>query len=240
LGFTFGWAGCLFQLTLFNDIFFKGMESDFSEQKISSSISDWTAERQYFGRFYQSQGFTEKPGYTNDCGPASLAVTLNMLRFQANLGTPPIEKTAVIQTSGFLFWDHLPAWLPKIGGATAPWGMVKAFNHLAAKMSLNWRAERRSHARRAHIIEVLMTGRPVSALKVWKVGGAHWVTLVKYSSEKDKLYFLDPNPFLEYLPVEKRLQSQAWAEFDADWSRETWWSKLLGIKNELVIYSKTN
>ena len=46
------------------------------------------------------------------------------------------------------------------------------------------------------------------------------MTLVRYSSEKDKLYYLDPNPFLEYLPVDKRLQSQTWAEFETDWQRE--------------------
>ncbi|MCJ7518278.1 MAG: C39 family peptidase [Anaerolineaceae bacterium] len=216
------------------------MESDFSEQKNTSSLSDWTAERQYFGRFYLSQGFTKKRQFTNDCGPTSLSVTLNMLLFQANPGASRLEKNAVIQSAGLLFWDRLPGWVPKVGGATAPWGMAKAFNQLAARMNLDWRAERKSHARRAHIIEVLMTGRPVSALKLWKAGGAHWVTLVRYSSEKDKLYYLDPNPFLEYLPVDKRLQSQTWAEFEADWSCENWWSRLLGIKNELVIFSKTS
>ena len=58
-----------------------------------------------------------------------------------------------------LFWERLPGWIPKVGGATAPWGMVKAFNHLAGKNNLDWRAERKSHARRAHIIEALMTGQ---------------------------------------------------------------------------------
>ena len=216
------------------------MESDFSGQKNASSLPNWTAERQYFGRFYLSQGFTKKLSYTNDCGPTSLAVTLNILLFQANLGESLVEKAAVIQTSGFLLWDRLPGWVPKVGGATSPWGMVKAFNHLSAKMNLDWRAERKSRARRAHIVEALMTGRPVSALKLWKIGGAHWVTLVRYSSEKDKLYYLDPNPYLEYLPVDKRLQSQAWSEFEADWSRESWWSRLLGIKNELIIYSRSS
>jgi hypothetical protein len=116
--------------------------------------------------------------------------------------------------------------------------MVKAFNCLAAKMNLDWRAESKDHARRAHIIEAMMTGRPVNALKLWKAGEAHWVTLVKYSSEKDKLYYLDPNPLLEYLSVDKRLQSQTWSEFEEEWSRENWWSRLLGIKNELILYSK--
>lgn len=209
-------------------------------QKNTISLSDWTAERQYFGRFYSSQGFTAKQRFTNDCGPASLAVALNMLTFQANLGAPLLEKDAVIQAAKLIFWDRLPGWVPGIGGATAPWGMVKVFNNQASQLKLDWRAERRSHARRVHIIEALMMGRPVSALKIWKAGGAHWVTLVRYSNEKDKIYFLDPNPYLEFLPVDKRLQSQPWSEFESDWNRENWWSKLLGIKNELIIYSKTN
>jgi len=216
------------------------MDAETNGQKNLNSLPDWTAERQYFGRFYLSQGFTKKQRITNDCGPASLAVTLNMLIFQANLGASMFEKETMIQASRFLFWDRLPGWIPGIGGATAPWGMRKAFNFLASKMGLDWRAERRSHARRAHIIEALMMGRPVSALKIWKNGGAHWVTLVRYSNEKDRLYFIDPNPFLEYLPVDKRLQSQPWSEFESQWNREVWWSKLLGIKNELIVYSKTD
>ena len=216
------------------------MDADTNGQKNLNSLPDWTAERQYFGRFYLSQGFNDKQGFTNDCGPASLAVTLNMLIFQANLGASMLEKETVIQASHFIFWDRLPGWIPRVGGATAPWGMQKAFNLQASKMDLDWRAERRSHARRAHIIEALMMGRPVSALKIWKNGGAHWVTLVRYSNEKDRLYYIDPNPFLQYLPVDKRLQSQPWSEFESDWSREAWWSKLLGIKNELIVYSKAD
>ena len=216
------------------------MDAEMNSQKNINSLPDWTAERQYFGRFYLSQGFNKKQGFTNDCGPTSLAVTLNLLLFQANLGASLFEKDTVLHAIYLFFWDRLPNWVPGIGGATAPWGMVKAFNKQASSLNFNWRAERRSRARRAHIIEALMTGRPVSALKIWKTGGAHWVTLVRYSNEKDRLYFLDPNPFLEYLPVDKRLQSQPWAEFEADWNREVWWSKLLGIKNELIVYSKTD
>lgn len=80
-------------------------------------------------------------------------------------------------------------------------------------------------------------GRPVSVLKIWKTGEAHWITLVRYVSEKERLYFLDPNPYLEYLPEGKRLQSQSWDEFMEDWSRSAWWSKVFGIKQELIIYS---
>ena len=204
----------------------------------AKNIPDWSAERQYFGRFYQSQGFNKEGSYTNDCGPASLAGVVNMLLFQANRASKLLDKNVVITSSGLNFWDRIPAWVPKFGGATAPWGLVRAYNHWSLEFDLGWRAERHSHARRAHIIENLISGKPVTALKIWKTGGAHWVNLVRYSGEKDRLYFLDPNPYLENLPEDKRLQSQTWSEFEADWSRTAWWSLLLGIRNEIVTYSR--
>lgn len=216
------------------------MVPEMDKQKNSADLPDWTAERKFFGRFYLSQGFNPEKGYTNDCGPTSLAVVLNFLLFQANFGTSPMGKNAVIRSSGLMFWDRIPGWVPKFGGATAPWGLVKSFNRWAEKLELDWQAERKSRARRAHVLENLMTGRPVTALKIWKNGGAHWVNLVRYSGEKEKVYYLDPNPYLEYLPEEKRLQSQSWGEFEEDWSRRCWWSRLLGIRNELVLYSRRN
>ena len=206
----------------------------------TSHLSNWAAERKYFGRFYLSQGFNQKQGFTNDCGPASLAMMINMLLFQANPGSQPLDRTTIIRSSGFLFWERLPGWIPKVGGATTPWGLVKAFNRLANNLELDWQAERKSRARRAHVIEYLTTGRPVTALKIWKNGGAHWVNLVRYSSEKDKLYYLDPNPYLENLPEERRLQTQNWQDFEADWGRKNWWSQILGIHNELIVYSRMN
>jgi len=202
------------------------------------SISDWAAERKYFGRFYLSQGFKGEKEFTNDCGPTSLAIILNIFLFQDNLGKSLLEKSTIISSSGFHFWERLPSWVPHIGGATAPWGIVKAFNRWSQKYDLKWRAERKSCARRAHVLENLLMGKPVTALKIWRSGGAHWVNLVRYSSDKERLYFLDPNPFLQYLPEEKRLQSQTWEEFQDDWDRSAWWSKLLGIKNEIITYSK--
>ncbi len=201
-------------------------------------MSDWEAERRFFGRFYLSQGFTPDKRSTNDCGPASLAMAINLLAFQANPGTQPVDLRTLIQASGFNLLDRLPGWIPKAGGATAPWGMVRAFNRWAEKSKLEWRAERRSHTRRAHLLEALMAGRPVTALKIWPSGGAHWVNLVRFSGEKERIYYLDPNPYLGYLPESKRLQSQPWAEFEQDWSRQCWWARMMGIRNELVVYSR--
>lgn len=206
----------------------------------TSNLSDWAAERKFLGRFYQSQGFNQKQGFSNDCGPASLAMVVNMLLFQANPGAQPIDKATVIRSAGLLFWERLPGWVPQVGGATTPWGLAIAFNHLAAQMGLDWQAERKSRARRAHVIEYLTTGRPVTALKIWPGGGAHWVNLVRFSIEKDKLYYLDPNPHFENLAEEKRLQSQDWRSFEADWGRKNWWSQFFGIHNELIVYSRVS
>ncbi len=204
----------------------------------SSNLTNWAAERQFLGRFYQSQGMRDAARVSNDCGPTSLAVVLNILAFQANLNARPLEKIALLEFAGLRFWQRLPDWVPSVGGATAPWGMAAAFNLWSERMKLEWRAERHSRARRAHVIEHLMNGRPVTALKIWSNGGAHWVNLMRYSSEKDRVYFLDPNPWLEHLPPEKRLQSQTWPDFEADWSRACWWSRLLGIHNEIIVYSR--
>ncbi len=214
------------------------MQAGNSGIKNTSSLTNWSAERQFLDRFYISQGLTIDQKLTNDCGPASLACVLNMLHFQANLKSTPLDKNSAIHSSGFQPWERLPYGIPKVGGATAPWGMANAFNRWADKLNLDWRAERRSRARRAHVIEQLMSGRPVTALKIWKNGGAHWINLVRYSSEKDKLYFIDPNPYLEHLALGKRLQSQLWKDFKNDWSRQNWWSRLLGIHCEIITYSK--
>lgn len=214
------------------------MQAGNSGTKKTSNITNWSAERQFLDRFYISQGLTNDLHFTNDCGPASIACIVNMLLFQANLKSTPLDKNSAVNSSGFQPWERLPYWIPKVGGATAPWGMVNAFNRWAEKLNIAWQAERRSRARRAHVIEQLMSGRPVTALKIWKNGGAHWINLVRYSSEKDKLYFIDPNPHLERLPLGKRLQSQFWKDFEIDWSRQNWWSRLLSIHCEIITYSK--
>lgn len=218
------------------------MDANFNQHRhdatYSANLLDWTAERKFYGRFYLSQGFNGEKQSTNDCGPTSLAMVLNLFLFQADLGTAQLGKNAVIRSSHLTFLDRIPSWVPKFGGATAPWGLVKAFNRWSEKMNLDWRAERKSNARRAHVIEQLMTGRPVTALKIWQNGGAHWVNLVRYAGEKDRIYFLDPNPYFEFLSEEKRVQSQRWTEFEVDWSRRVWWSRVLGIQNEIVVYSK--
>jgi len=135
-----------------------------------SSVTDWAAERKFYGRFYLSQGFNKEKKPNNDCGPTSLAMVLNLFLFQENPGERTLEKDIIIRSSQFRFWERIPGWVPRVGGATAPWGVAKAFNRWATKYQLNWQAQRKSHARKAHILENLLMGRPVSALKIWKTG----------------------------------------------------------------------
>lgn len=133
-------------------------------------------------------------------------------------------------------WERIPGWVPGIGGATAPWGMVRLFNGWAKRLKLGWTAERISHAEPQLIHQQLERGNQLSALRLWQNGGAHWSNLLHVSTRRRTVYLLDPNPALERIPGEKRVRAVAWEEFLADWGRQPWWAKLLGLKNELILY----
>ena len=191
-----------------------------------------------YGSFYLSQGFAAKKKITNDCGPTSLAIMLNILTASANLAGVEFDKEIIKHGSALRFWERIPDFVPLVGGATAPWGLVNAFNNWAAELRLNWRAQRISHASRKDILENLLKGNLLSALKVWPVWGAHWVNVVDFSSQHNLIYVLDPNPYLERLPEERRVLAEEWQLFERDWSRLSWWTWLLGLRNELVVYTQ--
>lgn len=195
--------------------------------------TNWAQERAQLGKYYQSQGYQFDGQMSNDCGPACLATAANLLAVRA---AGVLDRLEVIEGTRFRPWERLPRWLPNIGGATAPWGFVKSFNALAAQENWDWRAERVHQANRMTILQQLMQGIPVTALKIWKNGGAHWVNVVRVSADKGKVYFLDPNPYLENLSPERRLQTQSWQDFYADWNRSVWWSRILGIAREAILY----
>lgn len=182
--------------------------------------------------FYLSQGFSGHKRISNDCGPTSLAMVLNIL------AAIQFDKDIIKRRSGLHFWERIPDFVPAVGGATSPWGLVRAFNIWASELQLPWQAERKSRASRRDILEQLMRGNFISALKVWPVWGAHWVNVVEFSSQKNLVYLLDPNPYLERLPEERKVVAEDWEKFARDWSRVTWWSWPLGLKNELVCYCK--
>jgi hypothetical protein len=81
----------------------------------SSNLTNWAAERQFLGRFYQSQGMRDAARVSNDCGPTSLAVVLNILAFQANLNARPLDKTTLLEAAGLHFLAA-PAGLGSLGG----------------------------------------------------------------------------------------------------------------------------
>jgi|LDZU01.1.fsa_nt_gi hypothetical protein len=192
----------------------------------------------FFGQFYMSQGFREKGIVSNECGPTSLAMIINIILSQENVHNLTLRKENIIYQTRFHLWDRLPKTLPSIGGATAPWGLVSAFNQWMLKLGLPWSAERISGASRSIIIENIISGKYVSALKIWKNGGAHWVDIIDFSAEDDTLYTLDPNPFLVHLPQNRRVQKESWIKFSTDWQRRNLWSSLLGIDREIIVYAR--
>ena len=191
-----------------------------------------------FGQFYMSQGFREKGVISNDCGPTSLAMIINLILHQENVKNLSLRKENIIYQTNFHFWDRLPRTISGVGGATAPWGLVSAFNQWMQKLGLSWSAERISCANRAIILEKIISGKYISALKIWKDGGAHWVDIIDFSSEDDLVYLLDPNPYLVHLPQNRRVQKESWEKFSADWQRKSIWSTLLGIEREIIVYSR--
>ena len=191
-----------------------------------------------YGRFYLSQGFKSANKVSNDCGPTTVAMVINTLVDHIHLQTLTLSKDTIINQSGLKLWDRIPAFLPIIGGAMTPWGIVKAFNSWTEKLGLPCRAQRKSHASRLDILENMLVGNIVTILKVWKNGGAHWVNVVDVSTEKDRVYLLDPNPYLVHLASKRRIQSETWEKFAQDWSRQAWWTQLFRFKNEMIYYSQ--
>ncbi len=191
-----------------------------------------------FGKFYMSQGFYQKGIVSNECGPTSVAMIINIILHQENVRELSLRKENIIYQTRFHFWDRLPTKMPAIGGATTPWGIVTAFNQWMSKLGLPWKAERISDASRHTIIEKIVSGKYISALKIWKKGGAHWVNIIDFSAEDNMVFTLDPNPYLVHLPANRRVQKESWEKFSSDWQRRKAWSMLLGIHKEIIVYSR--
>jgi len=150
----------------------------------------------------------------------------------------PVQITKELVANAFPYSGRIPGWIPAIGGASAPWGMTAAFNHLAEWLGLEWRAKRISNANPEDIRINLKQGNQVSMLRFWGGGGAHWSNVVKFAPEQDSVYMLDPNPYLDKLSTGKKVQRVSWKECYQDWNRQPWWAKILGLKRELIIYQR--
>ena len=190
------------------------------------------------GRFYISQGMTQQQTPTNDCGPTAVAIVINIIREQSGIRDKKVSKKEVVSTISLI--GRLPNWIPKIGGASAPWGLVSAFNHLAHQNHIPWEARRVSHANPILLAKTLKRGGYVSILRIWKNGGAHWSNGIHFDARKGLIHLLDPNPHLANLSPSKIIQIEDWKTVKQDWERQPWWAKCLGIKRELIIYQSTD
>lgn len=211
---------------------------DHQDQDMNNNSSIQKTFPAFYGQFYMSQGFRKEKEVSNDCGPTSVAMMINIILYHENVRNLNLRKENIIHQSKLHFWDRLPKNFPSVGGATAPWGMVTAFNQWMQRLGLPWQAARVSNATRQTILEAIISGKYVSALKVWKNGGAHWVNIVDFSAEDDTLYTLDPNPYLVHLPQNRRIQKETWEKFSSDWERRKAWSYLLGLHRELIVYTR--
>jgi hypothetical protein len=186
------------------------------------------------GEFYLSQGMSQKHIPTNDCGPTSVAMIINMIRAQSGIRDKKVTKKEVALF--FPLFGRLPNWIPKTGGASAPWGLAKAFNHFAQENRIPWEARRVSQADPAFISKTLQESGFVSILRFWENGGAHWSNVVYFDPGKGVIHLLDPSPYLVHLPDAEKIQIEDWKMVKQDWERQPSWAKYLGLKREIIIY----
>jgi hypothetical protein len=191
----------------------------------------------YYGRFYLSQGFTKGHISTNDCGPTCVAMMLNLIQEKASLQRKDITKQEVIERMPW--YGRLPGWVPSVGGASAPWGLAAAFNHLARELGLPWQAVRMHAGSQGQINQALKANGLVSLLRFWEKGGAHWCNIVGLQADSEKWVILDPNPSLEKTAGDKKASITSFACLREDWERRPWWAACIGLKMELVVYRRT-
>ena len=189
------------------------------------------------GKFYLSQGMSQQHIPTNDCGPTSVAMIINIIRAQSGIRDKKVTKKEA--ASFFPLFGRLPNWIPKTGGASAPWGLVKAFNHFAHENRMPWEARRVNHADPALISKTLQENGFVSLLRFWENGGAHWSNVVFFDPRIGVIHLLDPSPYLARLPVAEKIQIDDWNNVKQDWERQPSWAKYLGLKREIIIYQST-
>ncbi len=196
----------------------------------------WGITRSEWGETYSSQG----PG-TNDCGPTNLAMLLNALT------TGDWDKTKVHPRLRF---PDLLGWLDKLisfitcgkfnpgamVGASHPKGIADEFNRIAKDRGLDKKAVRVSKGPKAELLREVRNGNPVTVILIWENGGAHYVTIISYSEEDDTVFYMDPSDEYKDCPPSDRIRSRTWEAFDEDWSRQVWWTKLLGLKSEMIVY----
>ena len=178
----------------------------------------WGLTRAEWGSAYVSQGHK-----TNDCAPANAAILFNAL------------TAGNWKKTDFSPWRLGWPFPLDIRGATHPRSLTKSLNALAAKLNLPLKAKYISHGSKEQLLREIQRGNPVTVIKVWKDAEAHYVTIIAYKKDSDTVFYMDPNHDYKPLTLIEKVQQQPWSAFQREWSWQVWWTKLLGLKNEMIV-----
>lgn len=98
------------------------------------------------------------------------------------------------------------------------------------------RAVQSTHGTKEQLVNELQDGNPVSVIKVWENGNAHWVTVVGYDKPTDYVYFIDPYEGHSDRSAVDKVRHQGWSDFASEWGNQATWTKLVYIKNEMILF----
>jgi len=190
------------------------------------------------GSVHQYQG-----AGTNDCGPTSLAVAINLLLLRGGFTTNPhqLPKQTLADAMqadsrcfglcGYRITRNFFGF-PVKGATFAKSGMLRAFNDfnavwMAAGNPSLGRGEFRTGGTKAHLIDNLQRGRVTSVRWVWEkpyTNGAHWVTVVGFNPADDEFYVL--NSALPHRAIAREnIQRVPWVAFREWWRRPFFFSR---------------
>ena len=189
---------------------------------------------------YVSQGI----GGTHDCRVASLLIMLNAttntkwvmgdvkiyLRvpdFGSNLNNK-IQKSLDCLKIDFNYKSAI--------GATHPLGIVNQYNRLSNMLNIARKAVHISHGTKDQLLNEINNQNPVTVIKIWKNGGAHYITIIAYDEPSDTIFYMDPK---DIEPNVEKVISESWSDFSDDWSRQAPWSESLHMQNEMIVYRYT-
>ncbi len=190
------------------------------------------------GQVHQFQGVG-----TNDCGPTSLTVAINLLLLRDGYTAEPqlltcksVADAMQADSRGFGLKGyrvtHNFFGFPVKGATFAKSGMLKAFQDfnktwMAAGHPSLGRGEFRNGGTKAHLIDNLQHGRVTSVRWVWEKpfkNGAHWVTVVGFNPTDDEFYVL--NSALPHRTIAKEnIQRVPWVTFRQWWGRPFFFSR---------------
>lgn len=191
------------------------------------------------GQAHQFQG-----AGTNDCGPTSLAIAMNLLALQKGFTTEPhtISKemvAAAMQNESR--WLGLRGYritlnvfgFPTKGATFARLGLVKAFQDIDRYwQELGYASLGKIHFRKngakVHLLENVAKNRITAVRWVWEnpyKNGSHWVIVVGHDAVPDEFLVLNPAIPHDVGTPEVNLQRVRWQQFDEWWSRPIFCSR---------------